>query len=66
MLSADHGRFLSGVPLADIVSPNLLEAQTMYGVADEVEIMRRLLADGVRIAALRMGRARFAGCGRRR
>ena len=27
----------------------------MYGVTDEVEIMRRLLADGAPIAALRMG-----------
>jgi sugar/nucleoside kinase (ribokinase family) len=55
MLSADHERFLGGIRSADIVSPNLLEAQTMYGITDEVEIMRRLLADGVKIAALRMG-----------
>ena len=55
MLSADRERFLQGLPHADIVSPNLLEAQTMYDTADEVEIMRRLLADGVKIAALRMG-----------
>ena len=55
MMSADHERFLGGIPKADIVSPNLLEAQTMYGIEDEVEIMRRLLADGVKIAALRMG-----------
>lgn len=55
MLSADHARFLSGIPHADIVSPNLLEAQTMYGIADEVELARRLLADGVQIVALRMG-----------
>lgn len=55
MLSGDCARFLSGLPYADIVSPNLLEAQTMYGIADEVAIMRRLLADGARAAALRMG-----------
>ena len=55
MMSADYERFLNGLPQADIVSPNLLEAQTMYGIADEIEIMRRLLADGVKIAALRMG-----------
>ncbi len=55
MLGADRARFLSGIPHADIVSPNLLEAQTMYGVADELELIRRLLADGVGIAALRMG-----------
>ncbi len=55
MLSADHDAFLGGIPHADIVSPNLHEAQTMYGIADEVELMRRLLADGVKVAALRMG-----------
>ncbi len=55
MLSADHEAFLRGIPHADIVSPNLHEAQTMYGVDDELELMRRLLADGVKVAALRMG-----------
>ncbi|MCY3780132.1 MAG: PfkB family carbohydrate kinase [Chloroflexi bacterium] len=55
MLSADHDAFISGIPHADIVSPNLHEAQTMYGIEDELEIIRRLLADGVAVAALRMG-----------
>ena len=55
MLSADHEAFLQGIAQADIVSPNLHEAQTMYGIEDEREIMRRMLADGVKIAALRMG-----------
>ena len=55
MLSADHEAFLQGIAHADIVSPNLHEAQTMYGIEDEREIMRRLLADGVKVAALRMG-----------
>lgn len=55
MLSADREAFLTGIPQADIVSPNLHEAQTMYGIEDELEIMRRMLADGVAVAALRMG-----------
>ena len=55
MLSADREAFLRGIPHADIVSPNLHEAQAMYGVSDELELMRRLLADGVKVAALRMG-----------
>ena len=55
MLSADHEAFLQGIAHADIVSPNLHEAQTMYGIQDEREIIRRLLADGVKVAALRMG-----------
>ena len=55
MMRGDHAGFLEGVPHADIVSPNLLEAQTTYGVDDEVEIIRRMLADGCQITALRMG-----------
>ena len=55
MLGADKEAFLTGIPHADIVSPNLHEAQTMYGIADEVEIMRQLLADGCKVVALRMG-----------
>ena len=55
MLEGDYGLYVSGIPHADIVSPNLFEAQTMYGIDDEVEIMRRLLVDGVGVAALRMG-----------
>ena len=55
MLSADHEAFLRGIAQADIVSPNLHEAQTMYGIEDELEIMRRMLADGANAAALRMG-----------
>jgi sugar/nucleoside kinase (ribokinase family) len=55
MMSGDYDGFLSGVPHADIISPNLLEAQTVYNIKDEVEIIRRLLADGVQVVALRMG-----------
>lgn len=55
MMSGNYQGFLEGIPHADIVSPNLLEAQTVYGIEDEREILRRMLADGVRIAALRMG-----------
>lgn len=55
MLSADREAFLRGIAGVDIVSPNLHEAQTMYGVEDELEIMRRMLADGASVAALRMG-----------
>ena len=55
MLSADYEAFRTGIPYADIVSPNLHEAQTMYGIQDEVEILRRMLADGCQVVALRMG-----------
>ena len=55
MLSGDHEAFRRGIAQADIVSPNLHEAQTMYGLQDEAEIMRRMLADGCKMVALRMG-----------
>ena len=55
MLSADREAFLQGIAQADIVSPNLHEAQTMYEIDDELEIMRRMLADGANAAAIRMG-----------
>ena len=55
MLSGDRAAFRRGLAQADIVSPNLHEAQTMYGIEDERELMRRMLADGAGVAALRMG-----------
>ena len=55
MLSADREAFLEGIAQSDIVSPNLHEAQTMYEIEDELEIIRRMLADGVKAAAIRMG-----------
>ncbi len=55
MMTGNYDGFLVGIPHADIVSPNLLEAQTVYKIKDAVEIVRRLLADGVKIVALRMG-----------
>ncbi|MCY4466295.1 MAG: PfkB family carbohydrate kinase [Chloroflexi bacterium] len=55
MLDGDYPRFLSGLRYADIVSPNLHEAQIMTGLDDEVAIVRRLLADGAAMVALRMG-----------
>ncbi len=57
MLSGERERFLRGLAFADIVSPNLLEAQTMYGISDEVALLRQLLADGAPLVALRMGEA---------
>jgi sugar/nucleoside kinase (ribokinase family) len=55
MVAGDYDDFLTGLQYADIVSPNLLEAQIVYKIEDEVEILRRMLADGVKVAALRMG-----------
>ncbi len=57
MLEGDYARFLMGLRHADIVSPNLHEAQAMTGLRDEIAILRKLLADGAPVVALRMGEA---------
>ena len=57
MLEGDYARFLAGLRHCDIVSPNLHEAQAMTGLRDEVAILRKLLADGAPMVALRMGEA---------
>jgi len=55
MIPSNRQHFRQTAPTADIVSPNLLEARTLYGVDDPVTLMRLMLDDGARIAALRMG-----------
>ncbi len=55
MLGGDRRALVETLPQCDIVSPNLHEAQTMYGVDDELELLRRLFSDGAEAAALRMG-----------
>jgi len=50
------GEVLGNYPI-DIVSPNLLEAQTVYGEESPEVLVRAILNDGARIAALRMGEA---------
>ena len=57
MLEGDYARFLAGLRHCDIVSPNLHEAQAMTGLRDEMAILRKLLADGAPLVALRMGEA---------
>jgi sugar/nucleoside kinase (ribokinase family) len=44
-------------PLLDVFSPNLLQAQRLTGLEDPRQVVRALLAAGVRIAVLRMGKA---------
>jgi len=55
---AEHAdSFRAGLAHIDIVSPNLLEAQQVYGLADPAALVGAMLDDGARIAALRMGAA---------
>ncbi len=45
----------AALPKADIVSPNLLEAGLTYGEKEPETILRRMLDDGAKVVALRMG-----------
>ena len=55
MMAGNYDGYVQSIPYTDIVSPNLLEAQAVYRIQDEVEIVRRMLADNCPVVALRMG-----------
>lgn len=55
MLTENRDEFRQLVPLADVVSPNLLEAQQIYGSHDGENLIKMLLDDGAKVVALRMG-----------
>ncbi|MCS6836968.1 MAG: PfkB family carbohydrate kinase [Anaerolineae bacterium] len=55
MIAENRADFIATLPLVDIVSPNLLEAQTLYEMVDPDGLVRCMLADGAQIVALRMG-----------
>lgn len=55
MVADNRDEFIQTLPYADIVSPNLLEAQMLYDIDHAEDLVRRMLADGARIVALRMG-----------
>ncbi len=55
MIPENAAEFRASLPLIDIVSPNWLEAQAIYGFEDPAGLVRAMLDDGAQIAALRMG-----------
>lgn len=61
MIAANRAEFIRTLPHTDIVSPNLLEASLLYELTDESpdalshRLLDRMLADGAKIVALRMG-----------
>ncbi len=57
MVAENADSFRAGLAHIDIVSPNLLEAQQVYGLTDPATLVSAMLDDGARIAALRMGAA---------
>ncbi|MBN1563043.1 MAG: hypothetical protein JXA10_04345 [Anaerolineae bacterium] len=55
---AEHADiFRHALNYVDVVSPNLLEAQLMYGFSDPVTLVKVMIDDGAQIVALRMGEA---------
>lgn len=57
MVRENLAAFRAALPLIDIVSPNWLEAQQMYGIHDPADLIRAMLDDGASVAVLRMGEA---------
>src|SRR5690606_9738142 len=55
MTPENAGAFRAALPLVNIVSPNWLEAQAIYGFGDPVALVRAMLDDGADVAALRLG-----------
>jgi sugar/nucleoside kinase (ribokinase family) len=57
MIRANLDHFRETLHLVDIVSPNLLEAQSLYAIDNPAALVRAMLDDGAKVAALRMGEA---------
>jgi sugar/nucleoside kinase (ribokinase family) len=55
MIPEHAGEFRAVLKHIDIVSPNLLEAQQIYGPEGPAALVRAMLNDGAQIVALRMG-----------
>ncbi|MGQ9908512.1 MAG: PfkB family carbohydrate kinase [Candidatus Flexifilum sp.] len=57
-MAAEHrDEFVAALAQADIVSPNLLETRLLYAAPDAapLDLVRRMLDDGARLVALRLG-----------
>lgn len=50
-----RAEFRQFAPLVDVVSPNLLEARTLTGLQEPDAVADAMLADGARLAVIRMG-----------
>jgi sugar/nucleoside kinase (ribokinase family) len=55
MVHDNADEFRAVLPQVDIVSPNWLEAQQVYGLGDPGALVRAMLDDGAPVVALRMG-----------
>lgn len=57
MVAENREEFRQTAPHAQIVSPNLIEAQQLYGLQEPRDLVRAILDDGAPVAVLRMGEA---------
>ena len=57
MIAENAGEFRAALQQIDIVSPNWLEAQHVYGFREPEGLVRAMLDDGAAVAVLRMGEA---------
>lgn len=57
MVAAQREAFVAALSVADVVTPNHLEASLVYGENDPGVLLRRMLEGGAAAAALRMGAA---------
>ena len=57
MIAENADEFRAALPQIDIVSPNWLEAQLVYGFRAPEGLVRAMLDDGAPVAVLRMGEA---------
>lgn len=57
MVAGNRDEFSAALRLADIVTPNLLEASLVYGDTHPASLLRRMLDNGAKIVVLRLGEA---------
>ena len=55
MRPENRAEFVTLLPLADVVSPNLAEAAAIYGIYEAEMLVQMMLRDGAPMVALRMG-----------
>lgn len=55
MEASNLAEYRETLSLPEIVSPNLIESQRIYGIDDAQTIIGKMLDDGARVVALRMG-----------
>jgi len=55
MVPENREEFCRTLPYSDIVSPNLTEARTLYGINTPSDLIHQMFSDGAQVVMLRMG-----------